>query len=222
MQVQADAHTLKKAACDPTKCECCTLKRFAGPETSAVGWCPRSLAHTISADLDSFLRGQALWLNEGIETGRWGNGAEEAPYSPDSENIALSEMVSSSNDKETVELKGQTRHAHVDMDGMEIDAEPETLVADGEMDGGITCESPSPIDPIMSLMGILWRIEDILTEADTLIRVGNETSWWQLTGARPSLATLKQARQVLLTHIKRCSSGHRLSMLCRRCTASDC
>ena len=31
-------------------------------------------------------------------------------------------------DKERVELKGQTRHAHLDMDGMEIDTEPETLV----------------------------------------------------------------------------------------------
>jgi hypothetical protein len=132
-----------------------------------VGWCPRSLTNTISADLDSFLRGQALWFNEGIETGRWGNGSEEAPYSPDSENIALSEMVSSSNDKETVELKGQTRHAHVDMDGMEIDAGPETLVADIEMDGVITCEDPRPIDPITTVMGILWRIEGILTETET-------------------------------------------------------
>ena len=74
----------------------------------------------------------------------------------------------------------------------------------------------------MSVMGILWRIEGILTEADTRMRDGNEMSWWQLTGARPSLATLKQVRQVLLTHIKRCCSGHRLSMLCRRCTASGC
>ena len=31
-------------------------------------------------------------------------------------------------------------HAHLGMDGMEIDTEPETLVADGEMDGDITCE----------------------------------------------------------------------------------
>ncbi len=92
----------------------------------------------------------------------------------------------------------------------------------GEMDGDITCETPSPIDPIMTVMGILWRIEGILTETDTRMRDGNETWWWQLTGARPSLATLKQARQVLLTHIKRCSSGHSLSMLCRRCTAPGC
>ena len=128
-------------------------------------------------------------------------------------------MVSSSSNKETVDLKGQMSHAHLDMDGIEIDDEPETSVADGEMDGVITCEGPRPIDPIMTVMGILWRIEGILTETDTLMRDGNETSWWQLTGARPSLATLKQTRQVFLTRIKRCSSGHSLSMLCRRCTA---
>ena len=43
----------------------------------------------------------------------------------------------------------------MDMDGMEIDTEPETLVADGEMNGGITCEVPRPIDTIMAVMGIL-------------------------------------------------------------------
>ena len=64
----------------------------------------------------------------GIETGRWGNGAEEAPYSSDSKNLLLSEIVGDGSDKERVELKGQTRHAHLDMDGMEIDTEPETLV----------------------------------------------------------------------------------------------
>ena len=57
------------------------------------------------------------------------------------------------------------RHAHLDMDGMEIDTAPETLAADGEMDGGITCEAPRPIDPIMVVMGILWRIEGILKQA---------------------------------------------------------
>ncbi len=51
-------------------------------------------------------------------------------------------------DKERVELKGQTRHAHLDMDGMEIDAEPETLVACGE----------------------------VVKEADTHMRDGDETS----------------------------------------------
>ena len=83
------------------------------------------------------------------------------------------------------------------------------------MDGGITCEAPSPIDPIMVVMVVPWRIEGILTEADTHMRDGNEMSWWQLTGARPSLATLKQARLMLLTRIKRYSSGHRLSK-CRK------
>jgi hypothetical protein len=39
------------------------------------------------------------------------------------------------------------------MDGMEIDAEPETLVADGEMDGDITCEAQRSMDPIMAVMG---------------------------------------------------------------------
>ena len=76
-------------------------------------------------------------------------------------------MVSSSSNKERVEPKGQMRHPHLDMDGMEIDTAPETLAADGEMDGGITYEAPRPIDPIMTVMGILWRIEGILTEADT-------------------------------------------------------
>ncbi len=95
MQVQADDCTLRKAVCDPTKCECRKLKRLAGPGTSskAPQLCPRNLARTLSADLDSFLRGLALWLNEGIETGRWGNGAEEAPYSHDSENLLLSEIM---------------------------------------------------------------------------------------------------------------------------------
>ena len=117
VQVQADGRTLRKAVCDPTKCECCTLKRFAGPGTSsgAPGLCPRNLARTLTADLDSFLRGLALWLNEGIETGRWGNGAEEAPYSPDYENLLISEIMKCGSDRESLELKGQTRHAHLDM-----------------------------------------------------------------------------------------------------------
>jgi hypothetical protein len=34
IQVQADDRMLRKAACDPTKCECRELKRFAGPGTS--------------------------------------------------------------------------------------------------------------------------------------------------------------------------------------------
>jgi hypothetical protein len=106
----------------------------------------------------SFLRGLALWLNEGIETGRWGNGAEVAPYSPDSKNLLLSEIVRGDSDKERVELKGQTRHAHLDMTGMEIDAEPETLVSCVEVGEEIAGEAPRPMDPIMTVMGILWRV----------------------------------------------------------------
>ena len=148
-----------------------TLKRFAGPGTSngSSGWCPRNLTHTISADLKSFLRGLALWINEGIETGRWGNGAEDVPYSPDSKNLLLSEIVRGGSDKERVDLKGQTRHSHLDMDGMEIDAEPETLVACGELDEEIAVETSSPMDPIMTVMDILWRVEGILKEVDTCI-----------------------------------------------------
>ena len=89
----------------------------------------------------------------------------------------------------------------------------------GEVDEGIAGEAPRPMDPIMVVMVILWRVEGILKEADTRMRDGDETSRWQLTDARPSLATLRQARQVLLTRIKRCSNGNRLSTLCRRCTA---
>ncbi len=63
------------------------------------------------------------------------------------------------------------------MDGMEIDAEPETLVACGEVDEGIACETPWSMDPIMVVMVILWRVEGILKETDTRMRDGDETSW---------------------------------------------
>ena len=92
----------------------------------------------ISADLDRFLRGLALWFNEGIETGQWGNETEEDPYSTDSKNLLLSELVRDGSDEERLELQGQTRHAHLDIDGMEIDAEPESLVACGEVDKVVT------------------------------------------------------------------------------------
>ncbi len=46
-----------------------------------------------------------LWLNEGIETVRWGNGAEEAPYSPDSENLLLSEIMKESSDRKTLRVE---------------------------------------------------------------------------------------------------------------------
>jgi hypothetical protein len=71
-QVQADGRMLRKAVCDPTECGCRELKRCAGQGTSGrAPWlCPRNLVRALSADLDGFLRGLALWLNEGIETGR--------------------------------------------------------------------------------------------------------------------------------------------------------
>ena len=53
-------------------------------------------ATTLSANLhqvgDHFIES----ISEVDPAGRWGNGAEEAPYSSDSENMTLSEMVSSS------------------------------------------------------------------------------------------------------------------------------
>ncbi len=70
-------------------------------------------------------------------------------------------------DKERVDLKCQTRYAHLDMDGMEIDAEPETLVTCGEVGEEIAGEAPRPMDPIMTVMDILWRVEGILKEVDT-------------------------------------------------------
>ena len=51
----------------------------------------------------SFLWGLALWINEGIETGRWGNGSEEGEYSPDSENLLLSEKMKDYSDRERVD-----------------------------------------------------------------------------------------------------------------------
>ena len=65
-------------------------------------------------------------------------------------------------------------HAHLDMDGMEIDAEPETLVVCGEVRAG---ETHMPMDPIMVMKGILWKVEGILKEADTRMQDGDETSW---------------------------------------------
>ena len=109
---------------------------------------------------------------------------------------------------------------NLDMNGMEIDVEPESLVGIDEVDEGIMGEDPRPMDPIMTVMDILWRVEGVLKETDTHMRDGDETSWWKLTGSRPSLATLKQTRQVILTHIKRCDIRHRLSTLYRKCTVS--
>jgi hypothetical protein len=105
---------------------------------------------------------------------------------------------------------------------MDIDVEPEDSVTNGELHEVIVDGAPKPIDLIMAVMGILLRIEAALKESDTCMQDGAETSWLQLTDARPSVATLQQARQLLLTHLKRCRSGHRLSTICRKCTTSDC
>jgi hypothetical protein len=97
--VQVDDRMLRKTVCGPTKCDCHRLKRVADPGTSGRDpcLCPRNLVRARSADLDGFLRGLALCLNEGIET-----------------------------------MKGSTRHVHLDVNGMDIDVEPEDLTTNGE------------------------------------------------------------------------------------------
>jgi hypothetical protein len=224
IQVQADGRMLRKAVCDPTECKCRDLLRCAGQGTpDRDSWlCPWNLVRASSADLDGFLRGLALWLNEGIETGRWGNGAEEAPHPTDSENLLLSEIVKDDSNRGRVELKGSTRHAHLDVNGMDIHVEPEDSATNGELHKVIVDGAPKPIDPIMAVMGILLRVEAVLKESDTCMQDGVETSWWKLTDARPSVATLQQARQLLLTRLKRCRRGHRLSTICRKCTTPGC
>jgi hypothetical protein len=75
-----------------------------------------------------------------------------------------------------VNLKSPSRHVHLDMNGMEIDAEPEDSVATGELHETIVGNVPKPVDPIMVVMGILWRVEGYLKETDTRIHDGDETS----------------------------------------------
>jgi hypothetical protein len=96
-----------------------------------------------------------------------------------------------------VELKGSTRHAHLDVNGMDIDVEPEDLTTNGDLHEVIVDAAPKPLDPIMEVMGILLRVEVALKETDTCMQDGVETSWWQLTDT-PPLATLKQTRQVTI------------------------
>ncbi len=110
-----------------------------------------------------------------------------------------------------MELKGSTRHAHLDVNGMDIDVEPEDLATNRELHEVIVDGVPKPMDPIMTVMGILLRVEVALKEADTCMQDGDETLWWQLTDVRPSVSTLQQARQVILTRLKRCVSGHRVT-----------
>jgi hypothetical protein len=114
------------------------------------------MTRTISADLDNFLRGLALWLNEGIETGQWGNGVEETPYPPDCEHLLLSEILKNDSVRERVEQKSPSRHAHLDKNGMEIDVEPEDSVPTGELHEAIVGNGPKSVVPIMVVMGILW------------------------------------------------------------------
>jgi hypothetical protein len=121
-----------------------------------------------------------------------------------------------------VELKGATRHAHLDVNGMDIDVEPEDLATNGDLHEVIVDGAPKPLDPTMTVMGILLRVEVTLKEADTCMQDGDETSRWQLTDVRPSVSTLQQGSQVILTRPKRCDSGHRLSTIYRKCTAPDC
>jgi hypothetical protein len=98
-----------------------------------------------------------------------------------------------------MELKDSTRHAHLHVNGMDIDVEPEDLTTNGKLHEVIVDEAPKPMVPIMVVMGILLRVEVVLKETDTCMQDGDETSCWQLTDARPSVATLQQARQVILT-----------------------
>jgi hypothetical protein len=75
-----------------------------------------------------------------------------------------------------VNLKSPARHVHLDMNGMEIDTEPEDSVTTGELYEAIVGNDPKPVDPIMVVMGILWRVEGDLKETDTRIHDGDETS----------------------------------------------
>ena len=72
-------------------------------------------------------------------------------------------------DRERVELKSQTRHVHLDMNGMENDVEPEALVVSGELDRVVVGGAQRPMGPItvVPVMGILWKVGGFLKESDT-------------------------------------------------------
>ncbi len=55
-----------------------------------------------------------------------------------------------------MDLKSPVRHAYLDMNGMEIDAEPEVSVPTGELYEVVVGNSPKPVVSIMVMMGILW------------------------------------------------------------------
>ncbi len=76
----------------------------------------------------------------------------------------------------------------------------EDSVSTGELHETIVGDVPNPVDPIMTVMGILWRVEVALKETDTRMQDGDETSGCQLMDVRPSLTTLTQARKMILTH----------------------
>jgi len=62
------------------------------------------------------------------------------------------------NVRERVELKSSARHAHLDIDGMEMDAEYEDSVASGELCEVIVGDAPKPVGPITAVTSILWRL----------------------------------------------------------------
>ena len=55
---------------------------------------------------------------------------------------------------------------HKDVNGLDIDVEPEDLATNGELHEVIVDGAPKPMDPIMEVMGILLRVEVSLKEAD--------------------------------------------------------
>jgi hypothetical protein len=60
---------------------------------------------------------------------------------------------------------------------MDIDVEPEDLATNGELHKVIVDGAPKPMDPIMTVMGFLLRVEVALKEADTCMQDEVETSW---------------------------------------------
>jgi hypothetical protein len=74
--------------------------------------------------------------------------------------------------EERVDLKGPTWHVHLDVNGMEIDVEPEDLVTTGELHEVIGGETPRSMGPIMTVMGILWRVEGGLQEPTHVYKTG--------------------------------------------------
>jgi hypothetical protein len=108
------------------------------------------------------------WFEDPGTLGRWGNGVEEAPHPTDSENLLLSEIMKGDSNRGRVELKDSTMHVHLDVNGMDIDVEPEDLGTNVDLHEVIGGGTPRPMVPIMTMMGILLRVEVTLKEADTL------------------------------------------------------